>query len=322
MADSESNTQSIAAELMEDFDVLRGDFNSLEVLMEQFCKTDMKIIGSNPERIWKHEPGKKNDFKTGWKPDTTQLSSGALFQISEVVTITGVSGKGWNETSEYIMGKVADNKWIRLINFRGYATAVPDTDSFKKRALKLVGKIQNIQNQCTREREKRDMAEKRLADAEDRVASTEEQRAVAEKRVKEFEENFRKMEVLNEEKNEVAAKSVSIAQREAAEAKVLMRYFEDRMTDSEKNAQDFAENLKKSEGTIRIKEAEVKELEARIKDLEAQLEQSERIRMKLEIEVNKADDAASGSHGRKESTTNLSKGKKSKPKRKNTNPVE
>jgi len=44
--------------------------------------------------------------------------------------------------------------------------------------------------------------------------------------------------------------------------------------------------------------------------------------MKLEIEVNKADDAASGSHGRKESTTNLSKGKKSKPKRKNTNPVE
>jgi len=321
MADSDSNTQNIQAELLEDFDVLRGDFNSLEVLMEQFCKTDMKIIASNPERIWKHEPGKKNDFKTGWKPDTTQLSSGALFQISEVVNITGVSGKGWNETSEYIMGKVAENKWIRLINFRGYATAVPDTDTFKKRTQKLVGKIQNIQNQCIREKEKRDMAEKRLAEAEDRVASTEEQRSVAEKRVKEFEENFRKMEALNEEKNEVAAKSVSIAQREAAEAKVLMRYFEDRMTDSEKNAQNFAENLKKSESTVRIKEAEVKELEDRIKDLEAQLEQSERIRMKLEIEVNKAEDSST-SHGRKESSTNLTKSKKSKPKRKNTNPVE
>jgi len=319
MADSDSNTQNIQADLMEDFDVLRGDFNSLEVLMEQFCKTDMKIIGSNPERIWKHEPGKKNDFKTGWKPDTTQLSSGALFQISEVVNITGVSGKGWNETSEYIMGKVAENKWIRLINFRGYATAVPDTDTFKKRTQKLVGKIQNIQNQCIREKEKRDMAEKRLAEAEDRVASTEEQRSVAEKRVKEFEENFRKMEALNEEKNEVATKSVSIAQREAAEAKVLMRYFEDRMTDSEKNAQNFADNLKKSESTVRIKEAEVKELEDRIKDLEAQLAQSERIRMKLEIEVNKAEDASTG-HGRKESSTNLTKSKKSK--RKNTNPVE
>ena len=76
-------------------------------------------------------------------------------------------------------------------------------------------------------------------------------------------------------------------------------------------------------------------MEDRIKDLEAQLEKSERIRMKLEIEVNKAEDA-SANHGRKEvcefdvilksclfeSSTNLTKSKKSKPKRKNTNPVE
>merc|ERR1719273_1346475 len=82
--------------------------------------------------------------------------------------------------------------------------------------------------------EKRDKAEKRVQEAENRVASTEEGRKVAESRVKEFEENFRKMEMLNEEKAEVAAKSVDIAKREAQEAKTLMRYFESRMEDSEK----------------------------------------------------------------------------------------
>merc|ERR550517_2161991 len=109
----------------------------------------MKVIATSAERIWKHEG---NKMTTGWKPDTTQLSHGAMFQISEVMKISGVSGKGWNESSEYIMGKIADGKWIRLINFRGYATAVPDLDSFRRRAQKLVGKIQDIQDEMKKGR--------------------------------------------------------------------------------------------------------------------------------------------------------------------------
>lgn len=317
---AEAEAVDVNIESLESMDGARGEFNSLGVLMEQICKTDMKVIASNPERIWKHVPTKadKIDYTIGWKPDTTQLSTGALFQISEVIKITGVSGKGWNESSEYIMGKISDGKWIRLINFRGYATAVPDTETFRRRTEKLVEKIQKIQNQMLRERERREMSEKRLGEAESRVATTEEAREIAEKRLKEFEENFRKMEKLGEEKEEVAAKSVSIAKREAQEAKVLMRYFEDRMADSEKNYQNCSDDLLKAEETIRNKEGEVKEMEERIDSLEKQLEQSERVRMALEIEINTVNEKPSKTD-RKDSTREK---KGAKPKRKNTNPVE
>jgi len=309
MAESESR--------VEDAVDMIGDFNSMGVLMEQICKTDMKIIATNPERIWKHDGSKKG----GWKPDTTQLSSGALFQISEVIKISGVSGKGWNESSEYIMGKIADGKWIRLINFRGYATAVPDTDSFKRRAQKLVGKIQDIQDQMKKARDRRELAERRCNEAEKRVSTTEEARKMAEQRVKEFEENFKKMEKLGEEKEEVAAKSVDIAKREAQEAKVLMRYFENRMADSEKSYQDCAENLVKAEETIRIKDKEAHELEQQIKKLEALLEESERARVKLETKLNTVTDKQQkAERERKESIRETKKGKKTQ--RKNTNPVE
>jgi len=313
MAEGEEN----APEIIEGEEELFGEFNSIGVLIEQICKTDMKVIATTSERIWKHEGAK--DYTTGWKPDTTQLSSGALFQISDVIKIAGVSGKGWNESSEYIMGKIDSKKWIRLINFRGYATAVPDTETFKKRTTKLVEKIQQMQKQTTREKGKREMAEQRLSEAEKRVSDTEQLRNSAENRVKEFEENFRKMEKLGEEKEEVAAKSVSIAKREAHEAKVLMRYFEDRMADSEKNYITCSENLLKAEETTRIKEAEMKESETRVQELEKQLEQSERARIKLESNANRVVEADTKSERPRESTI---KKKSNKKKGKTTNPVE
>jgi len=286
-AESEDQ-EAIQTEQDVDLDAIRGDFNSLNVLLEQLHNADMKVITTNPLRIWKHEGNKPN---AGWKPDTTQFNCGAKFQISQVMTISGVSGKGWNESSEYIMGRVDDGKWIRLINFRGLSTAVPDMDTYQKRINKVVEKIAEMESKMTEQIERRSLAEQRMNDIESRVSTADAARETAEARLKEFEANFRKMEALQREKEDVAKQTVDIAKREALEAKVLMRYFEDRMADSEKNYTNAMENIKKTEVYVLEKENQAKQMENTIKDLEERLEVSERARRKLELEATKQKEA-------------------------------
>merc|ERR1719242_3019758 len=256
----------------------KGAFTSLQVLLESLALFDLQVITTNPLRIWKHDPSKKQD---AWKPDTTQYSCGAQVQISDVKRVTGISGKGWNETSEYWLGKTDKNKWVRLINFRGMATAIPHMKNFRARVGGVVNKVNEVQNMLSEEVDRRKTAELRLRSAEKRMAEVDAAKTLAETRVQEIEERLREIERIQAEKEELNAKTIKIAKNEATEAKVLMKYFENRMKDSEANYKTCDANYKEAQEALKRMEAQLAASDSSVTQLKKALETSECQRMKL-----------------------------------------
>jgi len=268
----------VVAETM-DLSEIRGKFDSLSVLLEQLPLFDMTVIASNAVRVWKHE-GKH--WTEGWKPHSTQLSAGAAVQISKVQKLSKVSGKGWNEKSEYWMGCVEGNRWIRLINFRGVATVVPNLETFHSRVAFMSEKIMAMENLIFSEKARRGNAENRMKASIDRMQLIDKAKMMTEERLCEFEERFRETEKTTEEKMSLFQKRIDLAQREATEAQVLMRYFEKRMTDSE-NARKGLENIiQQNEATLSEVESQLRGSEQREMEFQQKLEESERARAELE----------------------------------------
>jgi len=262
-----------------DLNEIRGKFDSLSVLLEQLPLFDMKVIASNAVRVWKHE---STTWTEGWKPHSTQLSAGAEVQISKVQKLSKVSGKGWNEKSEYWMGCVEGNKWIRLINFRGVATVVPNLETFHGRVAFVSEKIMEMENLITTEKGRRTNAENRMKASTERMLLIDKTKMMTEERLCELEERFRESQKTTEEKISVFQRRIDLAQREATEAQVLMKYFERRMADSESARKSLEKIIQQNEATLSDVEAELKGAEQREMEFQQKLEESERARAELE----------------------------------------
>merc|ERR1719419_367704 len=89
------------------------------------------------------------------------------------------------------------------------------------------------------------------------------------------------MERIQEEKEELNAKTIKIAKNEATEAKVLMKYFENRMKDSESNYKTCDANYKEAQEALKRMEAQLAAADSSMVQLKKALETSERQRMKL-----------------------------------------
>lgn len=258
---------------------IRGKFDSLSVLLEQLPLFDMKVIATNPVRVWKHDG---DSWTEGWKPHSTQLSAGAKVQISKCQKISKVTGKGWNENSEYWMGCVGGNKWIRLINFRGVATVVPNLDVFHERVEFVTIKVMGMESLILNEKERRQNAETRMKSASERMVLTDKAKMMTEERLREFEDRFKEAEKTMEERIDVYEKRIQLAQREATEAQVLMKYFERRMIDSENTRKNLEEIILQNEATMSELDKQLKASETREIELRQKLEESERARAELE----------------------------------------
>lgn len=262
-----------------DLNEIRGKFDSLSVLLEQLPLFDMKVIATNAVRVWKHE---SDNWTEGWKPHSTQLSAGAMVKISKVQKLSKVSGKGWNENSEYWMGCVEGNKWIRLINFRGVATVIPNLETFHTRVNFVCDKIMAMKNVITSERERRQNAENRMKASTERMVVIDKAKMKTEERLCEFEERFRETEKTTDEKVALFQNRIDLAQREATEAQVLMRYFERRMTDSENSRKSLENIMQQNEANLSQVESQLRSSEQRETELQQKLEESERARAELE----------------------------------------
>jgi len=266
---------------------IRGKFSSLEVLIEQLPYFDLTVVTQNPLRIWKHECEAMND---GWKPDAMQLNAGAKVKIQSVAKVTGYNGKGWNENSEYWMGSVGKQKWIRLINFRGMATTIPDLDMFKERVGAVVSKVQEMQELYETEQQRRSFAEDRCLAAENRVAEVEQGRIQAESNLNEMEQLLQSSQSIAEEKLSNYVQDVELAKREANDATVLMKYFERRMIESSAKVRENEQTTLQAEDTLRKIEQQMREMEQRESMLQKQLQDSERARADLEVLMGQLND--------------------------------
>lgn len=262
-----------------DLEEIRGKFESLAVLLDTLPLFDMTVISPNPVRVWKHTG---SDWTANWKPDSTQLGAGAEVQISQVQKVAKVSGKGWNENSEYWMGCVGENKFIRLINFRGVATVIPNLNSFVKRVEVATNRIHAMENIIESEKDRRRIAETRMKKSSERMLATDKAKLQTEERMRELEERFKEMEMVTHEKTELQEKKAEIAQREALEATVLRNYFERRMKDSEDNSNRLQQTVCENEEFIVELEIQLKDVESREANLNTKLEASERARAELE----------------------------------------
>merc|ERR1719499_1547012 len=105
---------------------------------------------------------------------------------------------------------------------------------------------------------------------------------MTEERLREFEERFRESEKTTDENIEVFQKRIDLAQREATEAQVLMRYFEGRMTDSENARKSLEDIIQQNEENLSHVETQLRGAEQRELELQQKLEESERARAELE----------------------------------------
>jgi len=261
----------------EELQEMKGKFHNLSVILEHLPMFDLIVTSPSALRIW--VMGKTNK---DWKPDPTQLDAGAKIQITEILKVDSISAKGWNEHSSYYLGCIGGNKWIRLINFRGVATVIPDIETFQGRVAGAVEKIVSMQQMVESEQQRRQATENRLLNAETRVLQMESARVAAETRVQELETAMKAQTELTAQKLEMATAQMELAAKESQEAGVLMRYFEKRMLDSETNRKQLDVNLAQTQETLEVVSSNLNMIEARSTELTAQLEESERVRAELE----------------------------------------
>merc|ERR1711963_725405 len=125
---------------------------------------------------------------------------------------------------------------IRLINFRGVATVIPNLEAFNKRVGVAINRIKYMEEVIESEKGRREVAESRMKSSSQRMLETDKAKLLTEERMRELEERFKENETVTQEKMDVAEKQVELAKREALEATVLRNYFEKRMKYSGANS--------------------------------------------------------------------------------------
>jgi len=276
MACTEPEPTELAVEVKEENEepFTQETFSSIQSLLLELSFFDMTVISNSPLRLWKHDP-KKKSLKTGWSAGPTQLDAGAKLQISRVMKVSGVKSKGWNEQSEYFLGLVSETEWVTLINFRGAATVVPDMDAFTAKYQSAKTAIDKVQGRLSQEVSRREEANQRIEEYEVRLSESDERRKQADKNVEVIEEQMQKIKDLSEEKVKASEDDISVAKREALEARILSKYFEQRYQDLNTTLKRTEKHLEKDDVRIRDLEKRLAVTEAREGELKKALEEDE-----------------------------------------------